>query len=113
MCLLSCCTGDYLPLNPVLSPQVSKVDIYPGLAAGIGLSTEAWNSYVTTVPGDSTLQYLYDTGRADTAAWVAANFPSKAGEVEQAMSDTASYVNAVPVTDLAAAAVNLLGVVTG
>jgi hypothetical protein len=112
-----CCwifnAAGFLPLDPVQQPQVSKVDIYPGLADGLGISAETWNSYITTVPDDSTLQHLYDTGRADTAAWVAANIPSKAGEIEGVKAATAYNVNEISVTDVAAAAINLLGLVVG
>jgi hypothetical protein len=96
-----------------LQPQPSSVDIYPGLAAGLEISAQTWDSYITVTPDDGTLQYLYDTGRADTAAWVAANIPSKAGELEQAKAATAYNVNAIPVHNVAAAAVNLIGMVVG
>lgn len=110
---LNCNAAGFLPLDPVMQPQVSNVDIYPGMAEGLGISAETWNSYITNMPDDSTLQYLYDTGRADTAAWVAANFPNKAGEIEEVKAATAYNVNAIPVTDVAAAAINLLGLIVG
>lgn len=99
-------TGPYHPLNPQLQPQPSHVDIYPGLSGGLSISAEGWNSYVLQAPDNDMLQYLYDQGRRDAAAYVRTAFPGSTAEADAVLESTARDVNAIPIPSLIQAAVN-------
>jgi len=96
----------YRPLNPVLQPQPSRVDIYPGLSGALRMSNDAWNSYTLKAPDSGMLQYMYDQGRKDAAAYVSANIPSKAAQANRALQATTKDVNSVPIPSGFEAAVN-------
>jgi len=89
-------TAGYWPLNPVLQTQPARVDIYPGLSGPLAISSATWNNYVLTAPDNATLQYMYDLGRADAAAWVTATLGNvarfNATAVSSALASTAFTV---------------------
>jgi len=88
----------FWPLNPVVLPQPTSVDIYPGLSGPLRFTNATWNSYVLIAPDNDTLQYMYDLGRADAAAWVTANLGNvarfNATAVSSALTSTAFRVAA-------------------
>lgn len=104
-CRCCCCftlplPAGFWPLDPVLQTQPARVDIYPGLSGPLRapLTNATWNSYVLIAPDNDTLQYMYDLGRADAAAWVTANLGNvarfNATAVSSALTSTALRVAA-------------------
>jgi hypothetical protein len=96
----------YKPLNPVVEPQPSRVDIYPGLSGPLPVSGSEWNQYVQRAPDNDMLQSMYDQGRQDAAAYVRDNIPSRAGRVSAALSATRKDVNSVQIPGAIEGAIN-------
>lgn len=96
----------YKPLNPVVEPQPSRVDIYPGLSGPLPVGSSEWNSYTLRAPDNNMLQTMYDQGRQDAAAYVRDNIPSRESQVSGALQATRKDVNSVPIPGAIEGAIN-------
>jgi hypothetical protein len=80
-------TAAYLPFNPVRIPSPTP-DIFPGLSGPLKVSAQKWASFAANIPDDETLTYIFNTGRADAAAFVRAKGLASAAAVDAALAAT-------------------------
>jgi hypothetical protein len=81
----------YLPLNPVPVPRSPRrADVYPGLGGKLRVPPQLWNSWALAIPNDTVLLYIYDTGRADAAAFARASGLAAPAAVQEALRATAA-----------------------
>lgn len=82
----------YLPLDPAPVNPISPIrpDIYPGLSGPIKFTDAQWASFALNVADDTTLQYIYDQGRRDAAAFVGTQKLASTTAIQAALTATTS-----------------------
>jgi len=92
----------YLPLTPVKQTPPARIDIYPGLGGALRFTNKTWNDFTLIAPNNAQLQILYDTGRADAAAWCGQKFMANATAINTALNRTALNITTLQAFNLSA-----------
>jgi hypothetical protein len=83
----------YLPLNPVPVASTPQPDVYPGLGGRLRVSTAEWNGFSLQIPNDTVLLYIFDTGRADAAAFAGASGLVTPSAIQAALDNTVALTS--------------------
>jgi hypothetical protein len=63
-------------------------DIFPGLSGALKVPAAQWQSWGLNIPDNATLEYIFNQGRADAAAFVGARKLANAAAVQAALEAT-------------------------